>query len=269
LSSRFGRRQLVWTVLSVVGLLGVAGAVAVLARPKVIPDRLWVQAKDDFEAKRFDQAEAKLAQLAKVREPTGLDLMLRGEVAIAQNRIDDALAYLGRVPDETPMAAMAWLYHGQLELRRSRIRVAEEAFLHALKLDPKLERARRELVYIYGVQLRRADLRKQFAALSEQVRLKFWELFTWCLTLNVVWEPMESAADLERFVKADPTDRFSRLALAETLRQLQRLDEAEQVLSALPDTDPEARATRVRLALDRNDEKAAEALLADGPAEHG
>jgi len=36
----------------------------------------------------------------------------------------------------------------------------------------------------------------------------------------------------------------------------------------LPESDPDARAARARVALDRGDENAAEALLAEGPADH-
>jgi tetratricopeptide (TPR) repeat protein len=73
---------------------------------------------------------------------------------------------------------------------------------------------------------------------------------------------------LAEFVRADPEDRWSRLGLVEALRQLGRFQEAEDMLSALPMSDPEARSLRVRLALDRGDLAAAERLLADGPEGH-
>ena len=58
------------------------------------------------------------------------------------------------------------------------------------------------------------------------------------------------------------------MALAETLREIGRRDEAAQVLSVLPESDPDARAVRARIALDRGDDRAAEAILAGGPADH-
>src|SRR5690348_7799288 len=92
------RRHLGWVGVLLAGL-GLTVLVAVLARPKVDPDKLWNEALRDFETRQFEQAEIKLEQLADLRQPSGLDWMLRGEVAIAKNRIDEALADLERVPD--------------------------------------------------------------------------------------------------------------------------------------------------------------------------
>lgn len=248
--------------------LGAVGAAARLSWSDADPDRLWNQARTDFEARQFDEAGEKLRRIALLRPPTPLDWMLRAQIAMAADRNEEAIEGLKQVPDGHPMASQARLQEGQLELRRHRARAAEAAFLQALKLDPKLVQARKELVYIYGMQLRRRELSEQFAKLSELVPLSFQHVFTWCLTQGVVWEPSEVSADLAKFLKADPSDRSSRLALAESLRQLGRLPEAEATLAALPPADADAREARVRMALDRGDTQGAEAMLADGPAGH-
>ena len=67
---------------------------------------------------------------------------------------------------------------------------------------------------------------------------------------------------------ADPEDRWSRLALAEALRRLDRPDEADRVLAPLPASDPDARVERVLLAMGRGDFAASESLLADGLDDH-
>jgi tetratricopeptide (TPR) repeat protein len=265
---QLGRRQVGWAAVLLLAGLGLAGAVIVIPRLTADPNQLWSQARADYEARRFDQAAAKLDQLARLRPPTGLDELLRGEVAVAGDHIDDALAHFGSIPDSDPMASRAWLRRAQLERGRHRIRVAEEALLHALKLDPSLVQARRELIYIYGMQLRRREFREQFSALADLIPLTFSDVFTWCLMGNVIWEAREVSADLAEFVRADPTDRASRLALVETLLQLRQLDEAASVLSVLPDSDPDARAVRARMAIDRGDDEATEKLLADGPVDH-
>jgi tetratricopeptide (TPR) repeat protein len=264
---QLGHRRLGWTFRLLAGLAG-ACLVAVLAWPRDTPAQLLKQARIDYEAKRYEQADARLAELARLRSPSSADWMLRGEVAIGRKQVDDALADFERIPDTDKLAPRARFKQGQAELRRHRVRAAEEAFLHALRLDPKLVQARRELVFIYGMQLRRPEVSAQFSALADLVPLTFDDVFNWCLLRNVIWDTAETVTDLQRYVEADPTDRASRLALAETLRQLRRLDEADQVLSVLPDSDPDARATRVRLAFDRNDETTAEELLAGGPADH-
>jgi predicted Zn-dependent protease len=98
--------------------------------------------------------------------------------------------------------------------------------------------------------------------------MTFDNVFHWCLTRNTVWEPHERANDLKKWVAADANDRWSRVALAETLRQIGRRDEASKLLSVLAESDPDARAVRARIALDRGDDRAVEATLADEPADH-
>ena len=128
--------------------------------------------------------------------------------------------------------------------------------------------ALRELVYIYGMQLRRPELNATFKALSELTPLTYPEVFLWCLSRGVSWEPSEIAETLARCIEADPNDRWARLGRADALRELSRFDEAESVLAPLPESDPDARAARVRIALDRGDPSAAEALLESGPSDH-
>jgi Flp pilus assembly protein TadD len=142
------------------------------------------------------------------------------------------------------------------------------ALQSALALDPTLVQAHRELVFIDGILLRRRELNEHFQALARLAPMTFDELFSWCLTRNTVWEPYERAQVLRRFVAADPEDRWSRAALAETLRQIGRTDESASVLAVLPEADPDSRAVRARVALDQGDDRAAEAILAEGPADH-
>ncbi len=153
-------------------------------------------------------------------------------------------------------------------MRRDRLHRAEEALRAALALDPTLVQAHRQLVYIDGMLLRRRQLNEHFQALARLAPMTFDDVFSWCLTRNTVWEPHERLEDLRRFVAADPDDRASRVALAETLRQIGRGKEAAKVLSVLPESDPDARAVPRRIALDRGDDSAVQAILAGGPADH-
>jgi len=73
---------------------------------------------------------------------------------------------------------------------------------------------------------------------------------------------------LRRYVEADAEDRWSRLALAEGLRRLGRVDEAQRFLQPLPDLDPEVRALRAELVRDQGDLENMERLLAGGPVDH-
>ena len=250
-----------------VGLAILASIAFLFARPGD-PDALWARAKGEFEGRRFDRAEALMDRVARLRPPTPMDRMLRAQLEMAGGKVDVALADLDAVPDDHKMARQARLQAGQLELRRNRFVGAEARFRQALAIDPKTIQARRELVYILGMSLRRAELNANFRALAELTALNYQEIFLWCLTRGVSWEPLEIIGVLGKSVEADPADRWSRLGLAEGLREAHRLDEAEATLAPLGLDDPDARAARVRLALARGEDAAAEALLAGGPADH-
>jgi tetratricopeptide (TPR) repeat protein len=194
--------------------------------------------------------------------------MLRAQVAIAKGRVDAALADLARIPDSDKLAPQARLRAGQLELRRDRLRAAEEAFRAALRLAPDLVQAHRELIYIYGMQGRRAEIDAQFRALAKLTPLTFDNALHWGLMSHESWQPDKVTEELGRFTKADPTDRWSRLAWADSLRRVGRVDDAWKALEPLPDSDPEARALRALLALERGDRATAKALLLEGPTDH-
>ena len=96
--------------------------------------------------------------------PTPLDSMLLAQISIANGRDDEALALLSQVPDDHVAAPQARLLAGQVELRRHRARFAERYLRQAIQLDPKLVQAHKEMIYILGFQLRRADLNAEFLA---------------------------------------------------------------------------------------------------------
>ena len=248
-----------------VTVVGALGALVALAWPQANADRVWNEAKAAFEARDFPLADATLQRLATLREPTALDWMLRGQVALGFNRNDEALADLKHVPDDNPMAPAARLEMGQIELRKHRFIPAETYFLQAIKLDPNQIQARRELIYIYGMQLRRPELNAMFRALARLSPLTFSETFLWCLARGVTWEPEEIVQTLSEAIEADPTDRWSRLGKASSLLDLSRFDDAETTLAPLAGTDSDARAIRVRIALARGDDLRAETLLEGGP----
>ncbi len=248
------------SVLASTLLLGVIGCSS--------PDALWREAVDAFAARDFSTADSAMTQLAKLRVPTAEDSMMRAQLAIARNQADEALGYLTLVPDTHPMAAQARLEQGQLELRRKRARFAETHLHEAIRLDPKLVQAHSELIYIYGMQLRRRALADEFRKLSELVPLTYDQALLWCLTRGSVWEPIEITIEMGKYLAADPDDHESRLALIESLRKLNRYDEAERALALLPADNPEARTARANLALDRGNEAEAETLLAGGPKVH-
>ena len=261
--TRSGRKGV---VLGVLALLATVGLVAFFW-PSPDVETLSKRAGDAFMARQFDLAEAALARVNTLRAPTPIDWMLRAQLLMVKGRNDEAIEALAKVPDDHPMGVRARVQAGQLQLRRSHYVAAEAELLKALELDPKAVQPRRELVYLYGMQLRRPELNATFRKLSEVSALTYSEVFLWCLTRGVTWEASELVEILKKCIEADPNDHWARLARAEALRELTRFDEAEATLAPVPESNPKARALRVRLALEQGDDQGAEALLAGGPAD--
>ena len=72
---------------------------------------------------------------------------------------------------------------------------------------------------------------------------------------------------LERYIEADPFDRWSRLALAENYRRMGRSEDALAALAGLPQSQPEVIDLLARIELDRQDVDKAERLVATGPVD--
>jgi tetratricopeptide (TPR) repeat protein len=261
------RTRLLW-ILPLVAVLLVPAWYYFGTGDRADADAVWNGAEADFNAGRFEQAEAGVRRLERLRAPTPIDRMLRAQVDLARNRPEDGLGELSLVPDDHFMAAQARMMSGKIELRRHRARLAEKYFREALRLDPTLAPAHRELIYILGYQLRRAELNLEFRALSEVSEMTFDNAFHWCLLRTASWEPGTALKELAEFVQADPEDRWSRLAMAENHRRMGLLDEAAAIIAPLPEEDPEAIQLRAMLAIDRHREDEAERLLGLGPRDH-
>jgi tetratricopeptide (TPR) repeat protein len=249
-------------------LAALGGTCAVLVRPERDPERLWQSVQADARAQRFDRASAAMRRLLDARPPTEDDRLMMARLAMATGRTNEALGELRRVSDSHPAAAQVRLWEGQLELRRRRARAAELSLLRALTIDPSLVEARRDLVYLYGVQRRCDEFSAQLAALAEVAPISLDQMLLWCLIRSAPWHPQEVRHILAAFVQADPGDRASRLALAEAYGALGQHEDVEAVLTHLPATDRDARAILARIAHDHGDHAAVEALLALGPDDH-
>jgi len=92
--------------------------------------------------------------------------------------------------------------------------------------------------------------------------------FAWCQNYCELWDPKEAIPILNRFITEDPADRYSRLALVSCYKTDHKFDLAAEALSPLPDSDPDARALRIALAIGRGDIEIAQNLARDGPADH-
>ncbi len=253
-----------WRGLALASLVVVGIVIVGWARRRPSADEVWKQAQVDLQAGRFEQAQSAIEQLASLRPATPLDHMLFAQVAIAENQPDQALEELAMVPDEHYMASQARLLSGQIEIRRKRLRLAETWLKKALAIDPDLVQAYRELIFIHGLQLRRAELNTEFRGLQRLAGLSFDNIHHWCLLRNNSWEPGLIVERLLPYLAADPLDRWSRLALAENFRRMGFYLEAESTLEPLPLDDHEGAVIRIQIALDRHELEAAKEGLARG-----
>src|SRR5579883_2135273 len=258
-------------------LAGIAGSVALLVafalavtwgRARLDPDRLWNEAEAALRAGRTERAAANLFWIHRLRSPTTRDWLLEAQIASARHRTDLALSALSHVPEGDPLDAQAFLMSGRRERERKRLRAAEGHLQHAVKANSGLIEAHKELIYIYGIQGRRREVDAEFRSLSRLTSLNHHDLFTWALTHFTSWSP-DVAADLSEFIKADADDRQSRLALAEhLLDQPGQADNVIRILGVLPETDPDAMALRVGLAIHQGRLDEAQAMLANAPRDH-
>ncbi len=232
------------------------------------PVSVRTQVEQLIQADQLDQAEVLLDQLLSTGVSSPEEWILRARIALGRDRFEEVQDWLRRVPDDHPTIAVAWLRTGQTELRNHRFRQAELALAEALRIDPTIDPARRELIYLYGYQLRRGEAREQFLELADPMRLEPSEVLVWCLLRRTTWNPEEAAQTLARAVEADRGDRWSRLALIRNELTLVRFDEARRHLEQLSGSDPEAIALRVELALEEQHIDRAEALLAEAPRGH-
>jgi tetratricopeptide (TPR) repeat protein len=215
-----------------------------------------------FQAQRFEEAGSALAQLSW---KTAADWILAARVELAQGRPESAVGALRHVTDSDPRGAEARYLEGSMELQnRHRPWAAEAALLAALKRAPKMTSARQKLFQLYYTFSMKRQCAEQFRALEAFGEPTVDDVYRACVTNRPGAERERLVTKLKEFLAADPSDRRSRLALAEELRKFNRLAEAEQALSGLARSDPIARALRVRVALEQSDLKWADALLADG-----
>jgi tetratricopeptide (TPR) repeat protein len=228
------------------------------ADPKALVERAEVE----LQAGRFDDAWACVRRLERIRPPTAPDRLLRARIASGMGDDTAALKELQFINEESKVGAQALFMIGLVERRRNRLRLAEDAYRKALQLEPELIQARRELIYILGMQSRRRELDAEFKALAELVPLTRYDLYIWGLTHFVTWGS-DSANELAAFIEADPEDRKSRVAMAALLlSQPGQEARVEELLKPLPRDDPEVLALLIEQEISRGRVDEATSMIA-------
>ncbi len=255
--------------IAVVSLLGIAGLTAAIrARVPVDSEAMAEEVRQALKERQWSRAESLLGRLARQRTPGIDEAVLWAELELGRGRSDRAVELLVGIPGSDDRAAQARLIAGQIEKSRDRARRMESLFLDAIRMDPGLIEARRELIFLYAMQARRGELQAQYRALAEQSPLGFDDVFLWSNSLEDTWVNDRIRPHLERYVAADPDDRASRLALTGVLLHSNELEAAETLLRDLPDSDPDVRTLHARIALGRLRLDEVRSLLDGGPVDH-
>jgi tetratricopeptide (TPR) repeat protein len=165
-------------------------------------------------------------------------------------------------------SAPDWARWGNNELRRYRLGSAAKAFARAKQLDPSLTQPRLGLILAHALRMERDAALAEFAAMADVGTLDFDQVLLWTQIRCSTWDPEKVIPQLQALLEADHGDRGVRLTLAEGLRRLGRQADALEVLAVLLESDPEAQAIRARLAIDRGEPAAAQAILANSPDDH-
>ncbi len=226
------------------------------------PQDLAYRAQAEAAAGRPAEAEAALAAAGPNQAADGFraTASLASREQSRQDRRGAAALDGANVPTRGPEAAAIAARRGELEMERHHFRAAEAELKRGLVLNPKSIDARRRLIWLYAAAGPVGSAGRRIAGAG--LGLEFRVSGSGGLDARPARaiDLADLADALVRVLAEDPDDRLSRLALAESLRRLGRLDQADATLAALV---RRARRSRLpaRIALDRGDTAAAEALL--------
>src|SRR5262245_21120278 len=222
----------------------VAGGVAWYLANRADPSVLFAKAEANLQKGHWEAARAQMRRLEGIRRPTPNDRALRARIEVGAGDDGRALEEIRQIVDDPELAPQALYMTGLIERRRQRLRYAEAAYRKAIRREPGLIPARKELIYILGMQSRRRELDAEFKDLARFAPLTHYDLYIWCLTHFVNCGP-DSAEDLQPFLSADPEDRRTRVAIATLLLgQPGQEGRVDEVLKPLPPDDPDVLALR-------------------------
>ncbi len=190
--------------------------------------------------------------------------LVLADVQFRQEQHLAALASLSHVPSNSSQGAAARLLEGTVLLKVGRASQAETALGECLKLDSRSIEARRRLVFLFGIELRRTDLRRTLWELHALDAAGPTDLVLLSGSTFIVWNAAEIMGTVEKFVASDAGDVFARVALGRYRMRQSDLAGARQILQEAcrfaPD-DPEAHVTLAECLIDDNDLAPAAQLL--------
>jgi thioredoxin-like negative regulator of GroEL len=218
---------------------------------------------------QWETAAAELRDLLRVDvESHGAWLML-ADVEFRQGHLDEALRCVARVPSGSANGALARQLEGTMLLAAGRGSRAETALKECIRLDPRAVEARRRLVFLYAVELRRDELRNVLWELDELGAMTISDLVLLSGSAFIVWNATETLTWIEQFVASDARDVHARIAAGRY--RLRKNDQAgarailEEAWSLEP-TNSNALAGLIECHIDQAELESARRLLERVPA---
>jgi tetratricopeptide (TPR) repeat protein len=176
---------------------------------------LLVEAERAMDTKAHRTAR-KLIQEVLSRDPENSKALLYQAAFLEQDGdLTKALEHVSRISDlPASFGATARYMEGKIHLQQNKIRLAEERFLHSLRLNPNYVPPAQELIQLYALQLRGDDLTSTLKRLREVRPLSVQQQAMILLAGREIVEQSLAIPTLTAFLAEDPTDVQSIIALA-------------------------------------------------------
>lgn len=214
--------------------IAIAFAVGVwwICRPKI--EQLLTEARAALDRQDTALAVTRLDSILS-RDPShGPARLYRGQIARDAGELEAALRHWATVDDQPPTTgAMARYFQGTLLMQLHRAREAEVILRRAAELNPAYLPPHERLVELYVSHMRRDETRRE---LTEVGRLRPWkidELVMYTVAGERVTPVDEGISLMQEFLKVDPDDLTSGLALARYYSVGDRAEDALELLQRL------------------------------------
>ncbi len=174
-------------------------------------ERLLLDARLKLELRQFKDAETTALSFRSSDPQFAEALLVAGEAATRDARLDDARHHYQRVPrNGSPTAALAARSQAEVCRELGLITEAISQYRECLSHDPQNVSARQRLAYMLQVSGLRWEAREQFIELLKAGQISIEEL---CL-LGDIERPMDETATLLKYQRANPNDLCVELGLA-------------------------------------------------------
>ena len=190
-------------------------------------------AKPNQSSPEYDAASAAVGRISSLPDdklkPT--DRLQLANFFDFQNQPEQAIEQLRKIPDQDKNAAQARLGEGRLHLVRTRrASLAEMQLKRAVELDPNSVMGWAQLSNLYDIQNQIEQRDACYRQLDERSGLSRDQLLLWTSDRRPDAVQREIGQILQLFIKAEPDDAISALALADDLRRRGELEAAQNAI---------------------------------------